>query len=138
MEVRCYEDRDEQAVIDLWRTALPDSAPHNDPATSIARKLAVDRDLFFVATIAETVVGTARGGYDGHRGWIYSVAVDPQHRRKGIGTALLERVEAALVERGCPKVNLQVRESNAEVVAFYESLGYETERRINMGKRLYS
>jgi ribosomal protein S18 acetylase RimI-like enzyme len=77
------------------------------------------------------------GGYDGHRGWVYSVAVRPQHRRRGIGRALLARLEAALIERGCLKVNLQVRASNAEVIAFYERLGYVVEERVSMGKRLY-
>ena len=77
------------------------------------------------------------GGYDGHRGWVYSVAVHPKHRRRGIGGAFIRQLEAALAERGCLKVNLQVRATNAEVVAFYEKLGYVVEERISMGKRLY-
>jgi ribosomal protein S18 acetylase RimI-like enzyme len=136
--IRAYEDSDQPAVIALWNEVLPDSAPHNDPATSIRKKLAVERDLFFVAEIAGELVGTVMGGYDGHRGWIYSVAVKPQHRRAGIGSSLLRRLEVALVERGCLKVNLQVRSSNAEVIAFYEKLGYRVEERVSMGKRLYS
>src|SRR5262249_55354355 len=115
-----------------------DTAPHNEPATAIRKKLAVERDLFFVATIDGAVTGTAMGGYDGHRGWVYSVAVKPQHRRRGIGSALIRRLEAALSARGCLKVNLQVRTSNAGVVAFYEKLGYGVEERVSMGKRLYS
>jgi ribosomal protein S18 acetylase RimI-like enzyme len=83
------------------------------------------------------VIGTVMGGYDGHRGWVYSVAVRPAERRKGVGTALLGRLEEAFVARGCLKVNLQVRESNAGVAAFYERLGYTVEERISMGKRLY-
>jgi ribosomal protein S18 acetylase RimI-like enzyme len=138
MEIRCYADADEQVVIALWREVLPDSAPHNDPATAIRKKLAVERDLFFVAAIDGVVVGTVMGGYDGHRGWVYSVAVKPQHRRRGIGSTLLRRLEAALRERGCLKVNLQVRSSNAEVIAFYEKLGFGVEERVSMGKRLYS
>jgi ribosomal protein S18 acetylase RimI-like enzyme len=137
MQVRPYQDGDEAAVIALWAEVLPDSAPHNDPATSLRKKLAVDRDLLFVAAAGAVVVGTAMGGYDGHRGWVYSVAVSPGHRRAGIGTALLRRLEQALAERGCLKVNLQVRASNAGVVAFYETLGYTIEERVSMGKRLY-
>ena len=137
MQIRIYHDSDEAAVVALWNEALPDSAPHNDPATSIRRKVAVDRDLFLVADIEGAIVGTVMGGYDGHRGWIYSVAVDRRHRRQGIGGALIRRLEAALAERGCLKVNLQVRASNEEVVAFYEELGYAVEERISMGKRLY-
>ena len=137
MPIRPYQDSDEQAVTALWNEVLPDPAPHNDPATSIRTKLAVERDLFFVADIGGAVAGTALGGYDGHRGWIYSVAVKPQHRRQGLGSALIRRLEAALSERGCLKVNLQVRASNAEVIAFYERLGYGVEERVSMGKRLY-
>jgi ribosomal protein S18 acetylase RimI-like enzyme len=137
MQVRPYEDADEAAVIALWAEVLPDSAPHNDPATSLRNKRAVDRDLLLVATAGGAVVGTAMGGYDGHRGWVYSVAVGPAHRRSGVGTALLRRLEQALAERGCLKVNLQVRASNAGVVAFYETLGYTIEERLSMGKRLY-
>jgi ribosomal protein S18 acetylase RimI-like enzyme len=137
MHIRPYQDADEPAVIALWNEVLPDSAPHNDPATTIRKKLAVERDLFFVAVAEEAVVGTVLGGYDGHRGWVYAVAVRPQHRRRGVGGALLRRLEAALVERGCLKVNLQVRAANAGVVAFYEKLGYAVEERVSMGKRLY-
>jgi ribosomal protein S18 acetylase RimI-like enzyme len=137
MHIRPYQEADESAVVALWNEVLPDSAPHNDPATIIRKKLAVERDLFFVAVVEAVVVGTVLGGYDGHRGWVYAVAVRPQHRRRGIGGALLRRVEAALAERGCLKVNLQVRASNAGVVAFYERLGYAVEERVSMGKRLY-
>jgi ribosomal protein S18 acetylase RimI-like enzyme len=77
------------------------------------------------------------GGYDGHRGWVYSGAVRPAERRKGVGTVLLRLLERVLVARGCLKVNLQVRASNAGVVAFYERLGYAVEERVNMGKRPY-
>jgi ribosomal protein S18 acetylase RimI-like enzyme len=137
MQIRPYEDCDEQAVVTLWREALPDGAPHNDPAAAIRKKLAVGRDLFFMATVDGAVVGTVMGGYDGHRGWVYSLAVDSRHRCRGIGTALVRRLEEALAERGCLKVNLQVRASNARVVAFYEKLGYGVEDRVSMGKRLY-
>jgi ribosomal protein S18 acetylase RimI-like enzyme len=137
MRIRQYEEADEPAVIALWQEVLPDSAPHNDPAAVIRQKLAADRALLLVAEAEAAVVGTVMGGYDGHRGWVYAVAVHPQHRRRGIGGALLRQLETALAERGCLKVNLQVRATNAAVVAFYESLGYVVEERISMGKRLY-
>lgn len=125
-------------MIALWKSVLPDAAPHNDPATSIRQKLAVERELFLVAELDGSVVGTVMGGYDGHRGWIYSVAVDPAQRRLGIGTALLRQLEADLQARGCLKVNLQVRASNRHVIAFYESLGFVVEPHVSLGKRLYS
>ena len=137
MHLRHYQDSDEPEVIALWNEVLTDSAPHNDPATAIRKKLEVGRDLFFVAVVEGAVVGTVMGGYDGHRGWVYAVAVRPGHRRRGIGAALLRRLEAALSERGCLKVNLQVRASNAGVIAFYEKLGYVVEERVSMGKRLH-
>jgi ribosomal protein S18 acetylase RimI-like enzyme len=91
------KEADEPAVIALWREVLPDTAPHNEPGQVIRQKRAFERDLLFVAGI---VVGTVMGGYDGHRGWLYSVAVRPEHRRAGIGAALVHRLERALAERG--------------------------------------
>jgi ribosomal protein S18 acetylase RimI-like enzyme len=137
MQIRPYEETDEPAVVALWNEVLPDAAPHNDPATTIRKKLAVQRELFFVGLLDGVVVGTVMGGYDGHRGWVYAVAVRPSCRRRGVGTALLRRLEAALAERGCLKVNLQVRAGNADAVAFYDRLGYSVEERVSMGKRLY-
>ena len=135
MHIRCYEVADELAVVSLWNEVLSDSAPHNEPATIIRKKLAVEGDLFFVAVKGDIVVGTLIGGYDGHRGWVYSLAVRRDHQRQGIGTALVRHLEAALADLGCLKVNLQVRSSNADVVAFYRSLAYDVEERIS-GTRL--
>jgi len=136
VEIRPYDGGDESGVLDLWREAFPNPKPHNDPGSSIRRKLDVQRDLFFVAVDGDEVVGTAMAGYDGHRGWVYSVATSSARRREGVGRALMERVEAELVERGCPKLNLQVDETNSGVVAFYDALGYRVEPRISMGKVL--
>lgn len=136
MEIRPYQERDEPGVIALWREVFPDEPAHNEPAAVIRRKLAVQRELFLVARDGDAVVGTVMAGYDGHRGWIYTVAVRPSHQRRGVGTALLRRAEEALAALGCPKVNLQVRATNAGVVAFYRKLGYAVEDRVNMGKRL--
>jgi ribosomal protein S18 acetylase RimI-like enzyme len=136
--IRPYQEVDEAGVIALWNEVLPPTAPHNDPVTAIRMKLAVDRELFLVALVEGEVIGTTMGGYDGHRGWVYSVAVSPRHRRRGIGRALFQCLEADLRARGCLKVNLQVRTNNAAVIAFYEKLGFRIEELISMGKRLYS
>ena len=136
VEIRAYRDEDQPAVVELWRTAFPDAPPRNEPAADIARKLDVQREFFVVATDGGKIVGTAMAGYDGHRGWVYYVAVSPEHRRRGTGTALMRRVERDLAGMGCPKLNLQVRGANREVVRFYESLGYVTEDRVSMGRRL--
>jgi ribosomal protein S18 acetylase RimI-like enzyme len=92
--------------------------------------------LFFVARLDGLLVGTVMSGYDGHRGWVYSLAVGSEVRRRGSGTALMQHVERELASRGCPKVNLQVLASNAATVAFYEKLGYSVEERVSMGKLL--
>ena len=125
---------DENSVIALWKNVFGYATAHNDPAKVIRQKLAFQRELFFVALLDGELVGTVMGGYDGHRGWIYSLAVAPQVRRRGIGTALMKRVEQALAQQGCPKINLQVLASNAATVAFYQELGFAVEERISMGK----
>jgi ribosomal protein S18 acetylase RimI-like enzyme len=84
----------------------------------------------------ECVVGSVMGGYDGHRGWIYALAVKPSHRRRGIASALMHAIERRLAAAGCGKLNLQVRASNSAVIAFYEALGFAVEARVSMGKRL--
>jgi ribosomal protein S18 acetylase RimI-like enzyme len=136
MQIRAFEESDRVAVISLWREVFAYTMPHNDPALVIDRKMALQRELFFVAILDEQVAGTVMGGYDGHRGWIYSLAVDPRRRRRGIGATLVRHLEKALADLGCVKINLQVLASNPHVVAFYEKLGYRVEERISMGRVL--
>lgn len=125
------------SVIALWNSVFDYPTQHRLPSRSIDMKLAMQDKLFFVAMAGQAVIGTVLAGYDGHRGWLYSVAVDPQHRRQGIGEALVKHAEAALHKLGCLKINLQVVSTNSEIVPFYESLGYSVEPHISMGKRLY-
>jgi ribosomal protein S18 acetylase RimI-like enzyme len=134
--VRAYVPADRDGVILLWKTVFPHAPAHNDPAQDLQSKMAVQPELFFVAESDGDIIGTAMSGYDGHRGWVYYVAVHPDFRRRGIGTLLMRKVEGALVDAGCLKLNLQIRADNATVQAFYESLGYLVEDRISMGKRL--
>ena len=103
---------------------------------SIPAKLAFQPDLFFVAEDEDMIVGTVMAGYDGHRGWLYAVAVSQSHRRSGVGTALVRAAESALRDLGCGKVNLQVRAGNEEVANFYDRLGYGVEERVSMGRIL--
>jgi ribosomal protein S18 acetylase RimI-like enzyme len=138
MEIRPYRESDEAGVTALWREAFPDTPAHNRPDQDIRRKLAVQRELFLVAVDGDEVVGSAMAGFDGHRGWVYYVAVRVSHRRRGIGAALMQRVEEGLVDIGCSKLNLQVRAGNEEVVAFYRRLGYAVEERVSMAKKLVS
>lgn len=137
LSVRPYQPADEAELIRLWGEVLPDSAPHNDPSTSLRNKLAHDDGLILIATVGDQIAGAVMGGYDGHRGWIYSLAVAESHRRRGVGAALVGRMEALLKDRGCLKLNLQVRAVNAAVIQFYKRLGFKVEPNISMGKRLY-
>ncbi len=84
----------------------------------------------------DAIVGGVAAGYDGVRGWIYHLAVAPEHRRGGVGTALVEVAVAELTARGDPKVNLQVRTHNDAVIAFYGSLGFAVEETVGMGRAL--
>lgn len=124
-------------VIALWEKVFDYPTEHRLPSRSIDLKLAHGDRLFFVAIAKAQVIGTVLAGYDGHRGWLYSVSVDPEHRRQGIGEALVRHAEAALAQLGCLKINLQVVHTNGAIVPFYESLGYSVEPHISMGKRLY-
>ena len=124
------------AVVALWKTVFGYEAAHNQPDFVIAKKLAVNDGLFFVALAGTEVVGTIMAGYDGHRGWLYSLAVAPTHRRQGVGSQLVVFAERALATRGCVKVNLQIMAGNESVAAFYAALGFVEEPRLSMGKRL--
>ena len=134
--VRAYEDADEAAVAALWDACFAEARAWNQPRELITRKVAVARDLFLVATLDHRIVGAIIAGWDGHRGWLYHLAVAPDVRRRGIGSDLVRAAETLLTARGCPKVNLQIVASNREVVRFYERLGFQVEERVSIGKRL--
>ncbi|VTU29685.1 Acetyltransferase YpeA [Variovorax sp. PBS-H4] len=136
MKIRSFQPSDEAGVIALWQ-ACGLTRPWNDPHRDIQRKLSEQPELFLVAIGDEgALLGSAMAGFDGHRGWVYYLAVSPGHRRMAIGRALMHEAERLLTERGCPKINLLVRSSNAEVVAFYRRLGYTQDDVISLGRRL--
>jgi ribosomal protein S18 acetylase RimI-like enzyme len=134
--VRAFRETDRAAVVELWEEAFPGDPPWNQPAAMIDRKLGVQPELLLVAELDGRVVGAAMAGFDGVRGWLHHVAVKRRCRRGGIGRALVVAAEERLRAIGCPKLNLQVRADNAEVVAFYRALGYAVEERVSLGKRL--
>jgi ribosomal protein S18 acetylase RimI-like enzyme len=136
LTARRFQSGDEEAVANLWMRVFPDDPPWNAPNAIIASKLRVQPDLFFVGEVHGQVVGTLVAGFDGMRGWLYHLAVAPEHRRHGFGTQLVHVAESALHALGCAKVNLQVRAESAAVVAFYRSIGYQVEERVSMGRRL--
>jgi len=135
MHIRPFEAADENAVVALWQQCGL-TRPWNDSHKDIRRKLAVRPDLFLVAVADGAVVGTVMAGYEGHRGWINYLGVDPLCRRRGIGRALMDEAERLLRAAGCPKINLQVRSANAEAIEFYRQIGFALDDVVSMGKRL--
>ena len=136
MDVRAYTAEDLAGVDALWREVFPDDPPWNRAEVAVPAKLAVQPELFLVASDGTRIVGTVMGGYDGHRGWIYALAVAASERRQGIAASLMSAIEARLHDAGCRKINLQVRAGNEVVIDFYRRLGYDVEERVSMGKRL--
>ncbi len=136
MIVTTYDNAEHrQQVVDLWKDAFGYEVSYNSPGLVIDQKIAHD-DFLFVALDGKVVIGTAMAGYDGHRGWIYSVAVHPDFRKQGVGSRLLSHAQDRLVAMGCLKINLQITGENSEVQAFYEANGFSVEERVSMGKRL--
>jgi ribosomal protein S18 acetylase RimI-like enzyme len=135
MEIRVFRQDDFEEVITLWeRCDL--LRPWNDPEMDIERKLNHDPELFLVAEVGGEVVGSVMGGYDGHRGSAYYLGVHPDYRGRGIANALINRLEKKLMARGCPKIQIMVREDSDTVIEMYEKLGYEIQAVTNLGKRL--
>jgi ribosomal protein S18 acetylase RimI-like enzyme len=135
MIIRKFRDSDKDDVLSLWKDC---GLLHQgtDYAHNIDTKMSFQPWLFFVATIDEMIMGSIVVGYDGWRGWLNCLAVHPDLRHKGYGKALVDYGIERLVELGCPKVNLQVRETNMEVIEFYKKLGFKEDRVISLGKRL--
>ncbi len=134
-EVVRYTPDFQEAVIDLWKQSNL-TAPQNDPVEDIQKKLAFQPELFFIGLLDGKLVGSVMVGYEGHRGWLNYLAVLPNHRRRGYGRKLVERAIAELKRLGCLKLNVQIRESNASAVAFYEHLGFRNDSVVSLGLRL--
>lgn len=135
MNIRPYEPSDEEAVVDLWkRCGL--LKPWNDPYKDIARKRSVQPELFLIGCINARIMGTVMVGFEGHRGWINYLAVDPDSQRQGYGRILMSEAERRLRALGCPKINLQVRNDNWDVINFYQQLGFCQDPVLSFGKRL--
>jgi ribosomal protein S18 acetylase RimI-like enzyme len=133
--IKPYKPENEKTVIELWQRCNL-VRPQNDPKKDIERKMKVDPELFLVGIIDNKVVAAAMGGYDGHRGAVYYLGVDPTHQKKGLGRQIMAALEEKLLARGCPKLNLMFRTDNGKVEKFYEKIGYQRDACIEMGKRL--
>ena len=133
--IRPFTLSDKEAVVEVWR-ACGLTHPNNDPHQDIARKMKVDPEMFLVCEIDGKIIGTVMVGYEGHRGWINYLGVLPEYQGQGLGRELMDRAEAMLVERGCAKINLQIRATNTRVIQFYEGIGFKVDEVMSMGKRL--
>ncbi len=135
MKIRPFTKSDEKEVIQLWfKCSLV--VPWNNPKSDIERKLKVNPELFLVGIIDDKIISTVMGGYEGHRGWVNYLAVDPAFQKQEYGKEMMRVIEDKLKEFGCPKINLQVRDDNTEVIEFYKSIGYYDEKVVSLGKRL--
>ena len=135
MMIAQITEAETDAVIALWeRCGL--TRPWNDPRADIALAMRSPDAEVLVGHVDEAVAATVMVGFDGHRGWVYYLAVDPDARLGGVGRRMMEAAEEWLRDRGAPKLNLMVRQENAGVAAFYERLGYALEPRLVFGKRL--
>jgi len=136
MKIREFKIDDYPIVRDLWQTAGLILRP-GDELEDVKLKLQRDPDLFLVAEQDDRLVGSVIGGWDGRRGWIYHLAVVPEHQRKGIGVGLVQEVEKRLVAKGATKVNAQVYKWNEKSSEFFKAIGYETHSDLMMiGKQL--
>ena len=135
MQILPYSPEYEAEVIELWRKCSL-TRPVNNPQKDIERKMKVNPELFLIGVEKGKVIATAMGGYEGHRGWVNYLGVDPAYRKKGLGQQIMQALEERLLERGCPKLNLQVLATNTEAMKFYERTGYKRDEVISMGKRL--
>ena len=136
MKIRSYCRSNKDSVMSLWKEVFNPQKSHNDHETVIDMKIKQNDGLFFVAEENHQIIGTIIAGFDGHRGWLYSLTVLPQHRRKGLGTSLVNKAMEELKKLGCLKANLQIYSDNKEVVDFYKKIGFSIEDRISMGIRL--
>lgn len=136
MHIRPYKHPvDLQPVIDLWiKCEL--TRPWNNPEKDIVRKLKVNPELFLVGEIDGKIIATVMGGYEGHRGWVNYLAVDPEYQRRGFARQIMIAIERLLAETACPKINLQIRSTNLAAIEFYRRIGYNVEEISSMGKRL--
>ena len=133
--IRPIRPEDADAVVALWHECDL-VRPWNDPRKDIARKLAVQPELFLVLEADGEIKASAMFGYDGHRGSMNYLGVTGSARGRGYGDALLSHGERLLTAMGCPKLTLQVRDTNSPAVQMYAKVGYSVDPVVSLGKRL--
>lgn len=134
-EIASATGADRDAVIALWR-ACEMTRPWNDPVADFDAAIGNATSDILLLTEGDALIATVMVGFDGHRGWVYYLAVDPDRRREGLGKRMMDAAEAWLRERNASKIQLMVRSDNADVIAFYEALGLERQDVVTLGRRL--
>jgi ribosomal protein S18 acetylase RimI-like enzyme len=129
------DDADVTEVIALWK-ACGLTRPWNDPAADIVFARKGSNAAVLIGRGGGAILATVLVGHDGHRGWVYYLAVDPDHRQQGYGRVMMDASEKWLRERGIEKLQLMVRPDNRGVKTFYQSLGYSEQERIVYAKWL--
>jgi ribosomal protein S18 acetylase RimI-like enzyme len=137
VDVQPLRPEQRAAAVALWHEAGL-TRPWNDPRADLERALAGPASTVLAVATDDELLGTVMLGHDGHRGWVYYLAVAGAWRRRGVGTALVRASERWLVDRGIPKLQLMVRRDNEAAVAFYAPLGYEVVDVTVLGRRLDS
>ena len=135
LTIKAIEDGDTAEVIALWQRC-GSTRPWNDPAGDIALARKETNATVLLGRYDGALVASVLVGHDGHRGWVYYVTVDPDHRFKGYGRVIMTAAENWLRARGIEKLQLMVRGDNAKVHAFYRSLGYYDQERVVFAKWL--
>jgi ribosomal protein S18 acetylase RimI-like enzyme len=133
--IRSFHTNDTEDVIELW-SQCGLVFPQNNPKRDIERKLKITPEWFLLGELEGEIIATCMAGYEGHRGWINYLAVSPKYRRQGFATQMMREAERILKDAGCPKINLQIRSSNKDVIAFYKAIDFKKDDVVSMGKRL--
>jgi ribosomal protein S18 acetylase RimI-like enzyme len=126
---------DAEDVVGLWHLCGL-TRPWNDPAADFARAIAGPTSAILLSRDDGALIASVMVGHDGHRGWVYYLATSPERRREGFGRVMMTAAEDWLRERGVPKIQLMVRDGNAEALAFYEALGLERQPVTTLGRFL--
>jgi len=133
IKIASAEDRDD--IIGLWE-ACGLTRPWNDPAADFDRALAGPASAILLLRSGAAIAASVMVGHDGHRGWVYYLAVAPERRREGLGRRMMAAAEAWLRDAGAPKIQLMVRDGNAEAIAFYEAIGLARQPVVTLGRFL--
>ena len=135
IEIRSFQQEDEAPLIKLWEKCELVVA-WNDPSKDISRNVQLDPEELLLGWYDKSLIASVMAGYEGHRGWINYLAVVPEFRRKGLGKTMMKAAKTYLEHFECPKINLQIRAQNHQVIEFYKSIGFLQEEVINLVKRL--